>query len=90
MKMGIVVALVVVNLFLVAMLFNNSAPSAQAQTMHGGNDYVMITGRTESGVDAVYIIDLKTRKMGAWRFDRNTKKMMPYRGTDLKANFGGR
>jgi len=88
--MGIVVALVVVNILLVAMLFYNNTPQAQGQTMHGGNDYVMITGRTESGVDAVYIIDLKTRKMGAWRFDRNAKKMMPYRGTDLKANFGGR
>ena len=48
----------------------------------------MVTGRIESGFEAVYILDLKTRKLGAWRFDRTAKIFKPYRGRVLTSDFG--
>lgn len=90
MKKVLIVALVCINIMLVAVLINANATTAQAQTERGANNYILVTGRVDSGIDAVYVIDLRTRKMGAWRFDRVAKRMLPYRGQDLKANFGGR
>lgn len=88
MKKALIVALVCINILLVAMLVNFNATKAQAQTERGANNFIMVTGRVESGLDAVYVLDLKTRKLGAWRFDRTSKKLVAYRGRgDLVKEF---
>lgn len=87
MKKALIVALVCVNIVLVAMLINFNVNNAQAQTERGANNFILTTGRIESGFEAVYVIDLKTRKMGAWRFDRNAKKLVPYKGRILTTDF---
>jgi len=87
MKKALIVALVCINILLVAMLINSNATKAQAQTERGANDFVMVTGRVESGFEGVYVLDLKTRKLGAWRYDRNVKKLVPYTGRSLTTDF---
>jgi len=47
----------------------------------------MVTGQVESGMEGVYVLDLKTRKLGVWRFDRTKKILVPYRGRDLTTDF---
>lgn len=88
MKKPLIVALVCVNVVLLAALVALNLEPAQAQVMRGGNDYLMTTGRVEASFDAVYVIDLKTRRLAAWRFDRTRKRLIPYRGRSLVTDFG--
>ncbi len=87
MKKALIVALVCINILLVAVLVNFNATTAQAQTERGANNYIMVTGRVESGFEAIFVLDLKTRKLGAWRFDRPTRKLVPYKGRILTTDF---
>ena len=87
MKKTLIAALVCVNIVLVAMLINYNLKPAQAQTERGANNFIMTTGLVEPGLEGVYVIDLKTRKMGAWRFDRTAKKLVPYKGRTLTTDF---
>ena len=88
MKKILIVSLVCVNVLLVAALISVNLNRAQAQVIRGGNDYVMITGRVEAGLEAVYVIDMKTRTLGAWWFDRTTKRLRPYTPRNLMSDFG--
>ena len=88
MKKALIVALVCVNVALLAALIGVNLNRAEAQTERGGNDYIMVTAQIEATpFDAVFVVDLKTRRMAGWRFDRTTKRMVPYKGRDLKADF---
>lgn len=87
MKKTLIVALVCVNIVLVAMLINFTLNNAQAQTERGANNFIMTTGLVEPGLEGVYVIDLKTRTMGAWRFDRTAKRLVPYKGRTLTTDF---
>lgn len=87
MKKALIVALVCINILLVAVLVNFNATKAQAQTERGANDFIMVTGRIETSFEAVYVLDLKTRKLGAWRYDRTAKRLVPYIGRSLTTDF---
>lgn len=88
MKKTLIVSLVCVNVVLLAAVIAVNMGRAEAQILRGGNDYIMVTGKIEQAFDAVFVIDLRTRKLAAWRFDRTTKRMRPYKGRTLKADFG--
>jgi len=88
-KTWIVALLVVVNVALVAALVLHAwTPEAKAQVFRGAPDYLVITGRIGTDWDALYIIDLKSRKLGVWRFDKTQKKLVQIRGRLLKDDFG--
>jgi hypothetical protein len=88
MKKALIVSLVCVNVLLVAALIHANVGNARAQALRGGNDFIMVTGRVEAGLEAVYIIDMKTQTLNTWFFDRTTKKLRKYAPrsltTDLK------
>jgi len=86
-RSSLIVALVCINLLLLAAVVIVNVRPAVAQTERGASDYVMVTGKVEAGFDAVYVIDLKTRGLAAWRFDRTAKKLVPYRGRPLETDF---
>jgi len=90
MKKALIVALVCINILLVAMLINSNATKAQAQTERGANDFIMVTGRVESSFEAVWVLDLKSRRLGAWRFDRMKRILVPYIGRNLTTDFGSK
>ena len=88
MKQFLIATLVCVNVaLLLVLMLGSDRPSAEAQVYGSGNDYVVTTGHISDTWDALYIIDRRTRKLGAWRVDRTTKKLTPYRGRDLAADF---
>ena len=87
MKRTLVALLVCLNLALLAALVVVNVSPASAQTERGANDYIMVTAKAQSGVDAVYVLDLKTRRLAAWRFDPNAKKLVPYKGRMLETDF---
>jgi len=90
MKKALIVALLCINILLVAALVNFNATKAQAQTERGANDYIMVTGRVEAGFEAVFVVDMKNRKLGAWRFDKAKKILVPYKGRILTTDFAGK
>ncbi len=90
MKKGLIVSLVCINVVLLAAVIGVDLRQADAQTFRGGNDYLMITGRIEAAFDAVYVIDLKSHRMAAWRFNRTTKRLQPYKGRSLATDFGSK
>ena len=47
----------------------------------------MITGKIEAAFDAVFVVDLKSRRLAAWRFDRTAKRLVPYKGRQLPVDF---
>ena len=87
MKKTFIVALVCVNVVLLAALVAVDLDKASAQTLRGGNLFIMATGKIESTFDAVYVVDMKSRRIGAWRFDRTAKRLVSYKGRDLEADF---
>ncbi|HUS91817.1 MAG TPA: hypothetical protein VM695_08205 [Phycisphaerae bacterium] len=87
MRRALIVALVCINVGLLAALIGVNLNRADAQTFRGGNDYIMVTGKIESSFDAIYVIDLKSRALAAWRFDRTAKKLVPYKGRILEQDF---
>jgi hypothetical protein len=87
MKKALIVGLMALNLTLLGVLiFGTGVGEAQAQVY--GTDYMLVTGRISDNYDAVFVIDLSTRRMIAFRMDRTTQKLKPYRGVELLPEFG--
>ena len=80
-KNWLVVALVAVNLTLLAvLLFISPGPApANAQPIAQNGNYLMVTGKIQNDRDAVYVVDLNSRTLHALSFDATTKKL-EYRG----------
>ena len=88
MKKTLVVALVCLNVvLLVALVAGPGTQQARAQTMRGASDYIMITGKINKMVEALYVLDLKTRRLAAWRFDPQRRRLVPYRSRRLADDF---
>lgn len=88
MKNLVIVMLVCVNVALLGVLMLGLAPQpAKAQVVGGGTNYVMHTAKISDNYDAVYVIDLRSRKMLAFRIDKTSKKLTPYTGVDLVRDF---
>ena len=86
MKNAAIIALVCINVGLLAWVLQSSLSPAQAQTIRGASDYLLLTGQLRDG-DAVYVVDLRTRRMASWKFDQRTKRLVQVRGRDLAIDF---
>ena len=84
----ILVALVALNLGLVASLVHLNTPSADAakpatyKSSYPQTDYLVVTGRL-GGTDGLYIVDLRSRKMGMWKWNTGRKKLSALGSRDL-------
>lgn len=90
MKKLLIVGLLCINVVLLLALVGVNLSPAQAQTARGGNDYMMVTAKVTQDLDAVWVLDMKTRKLAAWRMDRTTRRLSPYRGRNLITDFGAK
>ncbi len=91
MKRAAIVALACVNVaMLAALIFGTGAEKANAQAVRGGTDYLVVTGKIQTNVDAIYVIDTASRSMLGWRFEQRgtSGKLKPFRLQDLKNDFG--
>ena len=76
MKHCIIVALVCLNAaLLVALVFGATTEKAYGQVL--GANYLVVTGAINDDYELVYVLDLGTRRLAAWRFDRTKKQMVP-------------
>ena len=89
MKKVLIVSLVGLNLALLAgLVLGMHSPTAQAQqTGWRTTDYLLFTGSIESDYDAVYVFDVASQKLAAWKFDRNTKRLRAFRTKELAKDF---
>jgi hypothetical protein len=89
MKRFVIAALVCVNVVLLAMLALQAVPQAQGQddVYFRRTNYILVTGQIQSGYDAVYVIDVGAQRLGAWRFDLSTKRLVAFRGRMLNNDF---
>jgi len=81
-----ILALVCLNLALVGGLVHVNMAPAEAGLFKTTN-YVVMTGHINSDTDALYIIDLATQKLAAWRWDINQKRMVIISGRTLTKDF---
>jgi len=87
MKKALLVALVCINVAVLVALVGVNLRRADAQVSRGGSDYIMVTGKIEAAFDAIFVVDLKSRRLAAWRFDRTAKRLVPYKGRQLESDF---
>ena len=88
MKKGLIVSLVCVNLgLLAALVIGNAMPRAEAQVIGGEADYLMMTGHISSDRDALWVLELGTRRLMAFEFDRSKQRMLPLGRRELKDDF---
>ena len=89
MKQALIVALVCLNAaLLVALVFGTATPTAEAQVVGGGANYLLMTGRIGGQYDGVFLLDLKTRQIAAVRLDKNRKRLVGLAKRDLTRDFG--
>ncbi|MHC4294227.1 MAG: hypothetical protein ACYSTL_01435 [Planctomycetota bacterium] len=88
MKKVLIITLVCVNVVLLASLILVAGVGrAEAQVYRGGTDYLMVTGKIGTNWEAVYVIDMETRRLLAWRFDRTKNRLLRFRGRMLQNDF---
>lgn len=91
-KRTIIVALVGLNLFLLAaMVFSTySLPAAHAQGVGAGANYMTVTCESDLNYDTLYLIDLPNRTLHAFIPARTLDGRLKYVGRrNLQEDFGG-
>ncbi|MFW6061605.1 MAG: hypothetical protein ACOC93_02235 [Planctomycetota bacterium] len=87
MKKALIVALVCINVGLLAtLMLETTLPEAKGQVRAA--DYQMITAAVGSDYDAVFILDLGTRRLAALAMDKGRGRLQPYEGRRLVNDFG--
>ena len=93
MKKALIVSLLCLNVaLLAALVLGANSPEAKAQV--GGarkyTDYIMLTGQIWQDNDAVYVVDMSTKRLASWQFEKTRKRLVPFRVRDLNRDFGGK
>lgn len=92
-KRAAIILLAGVNLVLLAtlVLVSWSPPAAYAQATPLAQNYLMVAGEINDGVDALYIIDLANRRMHVFQpnRDQNNRKVFHVGFRDLQRDFRG-
>lgn len=86
MKRILIVVLILINLAMLGLLVAGGAKGQAVTALRGGN-YIMFTARAGSDSGAVYIVDLATENMTAWRLDGQTRRLIPHRTRNLTVDF---
>jgi len=92
-KRSLVVALVGLNLFLLAaiLLSAYTPPAAYAQRIGGAANYIAVTCEADDSYDVFYLLDLPERRLHAYVPSRQQDGTIEYVGSrDLQTDFQGR
>lgn len=88
----LVALLVCVNLAMLTavVLRTTSPPAAYAQGTGLASNYVTVAGEIQDGYDSLYLIDLQTRYLHAFYFERGTNQFKHGGFRDLERDFRNR
>ena len=88
MKKALLLALVCVNAaLLVALVSTVGIQKADAQVIGGGANYLLMTAKAADAYDALFILDLRTRQLAVWKFDRRSNQAVFVAKRDLRRDF---
>lgn len=82
----VVSVLVALNVVLFGVLIQQNLQTAEAAP-YRSTDYVVTTGAIGSGWDAIYVLDLSTQRLAAWKWDKAQKSLAPISGQRLDRDF---
>lgn len=88
MKQALIVALVCLNLALLVATISATTAPAQAQTVGGRGDFLLLNGMIARGEDVVYVIDTGSRRLAVIRYSVQNGRIMPVAMSDLSRDFG--
>ncbi len=88
MKQALLVALVCINAVLLVALVADSGAPAKAQVIGGGANYLVITAEAASNYDILYVLDLASRQLAAWKFDKQRNELQYITKRQLERDFG--
>lgn len=84
----LVFTLLAMNLALVGLLVHLNVNQARAQmTPYPTSDYIVQTGAVGTSWDALYIVDLQSNRMAAWKWDKTRRRLAVIDGRDLSRDF---
>lgn len=90
MKKAVIVALLCLNAaLLVSLIAGTGTEPAYGQVI--GSNFLVVTGNIYGDYDAIYVLDLASRRLAAWRWEKTRK---PYglrpvaAGRELLRDFG--
>lgn len=92
MKKVLIGILACLNIGLLLVLFFGVSPR-KAEALEGSivrNNYVMVSGRVGANEEAIYVVDLATQRMAAWRFDISRKRLVPLGTRNLRTDIPSR
>ena len=88
LKKAVTVALVCVNVALVASLvLVASAPPARAQVLGARTDYLVATGRVSDTTAVVYVLDIGKQALAVWTVEKTNKKFVVLTGRSIRGDF---
>ncbi len=88
MKKALIITLLCFNAaLLVGLVLGTRSQRAEAQAFRGAANYLMITGHIGTNWDAVHVIDMGGRQIRSWRYDKTRKRLVPFTGRSLEADF---
>ena len=91
MKKLIIVALVVANLGLLGGLMHTAGTrEAQAANSYLETNYTMVAGRLESGNEILFVLDVASQQMAAFKYDMTSKRLDGVGIRNLTTDFRGR
>jgi hypothetical protein len=92
-KRAVIVLLVGLNLVLLAalILLNTSPPAAYAQAAPLGQNFAMVAGQIQRGVDGLYVLDLAQRRLHLFipNRDQINRRALYVTYRDLQKDFRG-
>ena len=88
MKQALIVALVCLNLALLVALVSGATAPAQAQSVGGRSDYLLVNGMIGRGEDVMYVIDTGARRLAVLRYSVANGRVVTVTGSDLAREFG--
>ena len=87
-----VAALICLNLVLLTgiLLLTYSPPVAYAQEAGLHGNYLIVSGSIQSDFDGLYVVDLKTKRLHAFYYERARDQLLYAGDRDLEADFRNR
>jgi hypothetical protein len=91
MKRLLLLGLIALNAVLLTVLIERAVVRrADAQVIGGGANYLVLTGEVGGDYDAVYILDLGTRQLAVFRYDKQNNNLVGVTKRDLLRDFNRR
>ncbi len=90
MKKTVITLLICLNIGLLAVLMFGETDRAIAQVgYYNETDYALVTGKVETDLEVVYVIDMASQQLGVWKYNLSPRRMSAMDRRSLADDFRG-